>query len=86
MEKKLTYKKAVNEIEKIISKLENEELDMDDLLVSVKKASELLNLCKNKLTKTEKEVKKILDNIETDLNDDNSSDNENEVTEEELPF
>lgn len=64
MEEKLTYKQAINEIEVIVDKIENEELDVDELSGMVKRVSVLLKFCKDKLYKTEKEVNDILENME----------------------
>jgi len=58
--KLLSYNDAVAEIETIISKIENQELDIDELSINVKRVAELLNLCKLKLKNTEEEVQKIL--------------------------
>ena len=53
-----------SEIEEILEKIENEELDIDELAEKVKKVSELINICKDKLHKTEIEVEKILKSID----------------------
>jgi len=58
--KLLTYNEAVEEIESIIGKIENQELDIDELSTNVKRVAELLNFCKLKLKHTEEEVQKIL--------------------------
>jgi exodeoxyribonuclease VII small subunit len=58
------YAEAIGEIEKIIATIENEELDVDDIAVKVKRVSILLTQCKEKLRATEKEVEKILKEIE----------------------
>ncbi|NOU17887.1 MAG: exodeoxyribonuclease VII small subunit [Bacteroidales bacterium] len=58
--KQLTYSEAIAEIESIISKIENQELDIDELSANVKRVAELLNFCKLKLKNTEEEVQKIL--------------------------
>jgi len=61
MPKKLpNYNEAVAEIESIISKIENQELDIDELSINVKRVAELLKFCKLKLKNTEEEVQKIL--------------------------
>lgn len=60
---KLTYTSAKKELETIVSAIESGELDVDLLTVKVKRASELIAFCKEKLTKTEKELQKILDDI-----------------------
>lgn len=58
--KQLNYNEAVAEIELIISKIENQELNIDELSANVKRVAELLNFCKMKLKNTEEEVQKIL--------------------------
>ena len=58
--KTITYSEAIAEIEEIIEKIENDELDLDLLAVNVKRVAELINLCKAKLKATEDEVEKIL--------------------------
>jgi exodeoxyribonuclease VII small subunit len=61
--KKITYKEAITEIEEILEKLENEELDVDELATKVKRVSQLLKFCKDKLTGTEKEIQGIIDEM-----------------------
>ena len=48
------------ELQTIVSKMENDELDIDQLSEQLKRAQELIKLCKDKLTKTDEEIKKIL--------------------------
>ena len=64
--KEIKYNEAINEIEEILQKIENDELDVDELSEKVKRVSELLIICKNKLHKTEEEVEKILKNMDSD--------------------
>lgn len=64
--KSKTYKEAVDEINHIIEKIENEELDVDQLSENVKEVQALLQICRDKLTQTEAEVEKIMKNIKTD--------------------
>jgi exodeoxyribonuclease VII small subunit len=65
MEKvKITYKEAVAEIEEILEKIENEELDVDELAEKVKRVSVLLKICKDKLVKTNEQVEQILKDME----------------------
>lgn len=61
--KNITYKEAVAEIEEILEKLENEELDVDELAKKVQRVSVLLRFCKEKLTGTEKEIQNIIDDL-----------------------
>lgn len=62
--KTISYKETVAEIEDILEKIENEELDVDDLTEKVKRVSLLIKLCKEKLHNTEQEVEKILKEME----------------------
>ena len=55
-----SYSKAIEDIELILAKIENGETDIDDLATEIKRASALLQDCKNKLLKTEQEVVKIM--------------------------
>lgn len=63
-EKVLTYKEAMNEIEDIVKKLEENQLDVDELSGKVKRVSELIVFCKSRLHDTEEEVQKILSAID----------------------
>jgi len=62
--KKVGYVEAITEIEDILAKIEDNELDVDELSDKVKRVSVLLKLCKDKLHKTETEVENILKEIE----------------------
>lgn len=60
MDKEQKYEKAMAELQSIVTKMENDELDVDQLSEQLKRAKELIKFCKDKLTKTDKEIKKIL--------------------------
>lgn len=60
MAKEIKYEEALSQLEDIVSKMENEELDIDELTTEFKQAQKLVKLCKDKLTKTDKEIKTIL--------------------------
>lgn len=62
--KKMSYSQAKKELEEIVTSIESGKLDIDALTNSVKRAAELISLCKQKLTKTDKELQKILEEIE----------------------
>ncbi|RXQ97608.1 exodeoxyribonuclease VII small subunit [Ancylomarina salipaludis] len=62
--KKINYREAITEIEETIQAIENEELDVDQLSDKVKRVSELLKICKEKLHNTEKEVENILNEMD----------------------
>ena len=60
MAKEMKYEEALSQLDDIVSKLENEELAIDELTTELKQAQKLVKLCKDKLTKTDKEIKTIL--------------------------
>ncbi len=54
------YAESIREIEEILGNFSNEELDVDTLAAQVKRATELINLCKQRLRKAEEDVQAIL--------------------------
>lgn len=60
MEKETKYEAAYAELQGIVRRMEGEELDIDQMAEAVKRAQELIQLCKDKLTKTDAEIQKIL--------------------------
>ena len=58
--KEIKYEAALAELQTIVNKMENNELDIDQMSEQLKRAQELIKLCKDKLTKTDEEIKKIL--------------------------
>lgn len=65
MEKKIKYEEALAELENIVSHMENDELDIDNLAIQLKQAQELIKLCKTRLADADAEIKKILGNDES---------------------
>ncbi len=62
--KSLTYQIALEELEEILYKMETNNLEIDKLSDSVKRASELILFCKTKLKDTEADVEDILSKME----------------------
>lgn len=60
--KETTYEEALSQLENIVAKMENDELDIDSLSQQLKTAQRLIKLCKDKLAKTDEEITKILGN------------------------
>ncbi len=58
------FNKAIEELENILEQIESGELDVDELSGKVKRASELLRLCQDKLRDTEEEIDKIINDME----------------------
>jgi len=63
MEKKISYTEAISELESIVTEIEEGEITIDTLSEKVKRASELIRICKSKLSSTEEDVNKILTEI-----------------------
>ena len=59
MNEELKYEEALAQLETIVRKMESNEYDIDELAVQLKTAQRLIKFCKDKLTKTEEEIKKI---------------------------
>jgi len=60
----LNYTKAFEELQTIVAEMENGKISVDDLAIKVKRASELIKTCKNKLSATEGDVQKILSDLD----------------------
>ncbi|MCL6748156.1 exodeoxyribonuclease VII small subunit [Prevotella sp. TCVGH] len=60
MAKEMNYEEAVQQLESIVQRMENDELDIDELTTELKKAQQLIKMCKAKLTKVDEDIKKIL--------------------------
>lgn len=62
---KISYSEAVAELEKILSELENNsEVNMDVIAQKVKRAAELMEICKKQLHEIDNELEKILEDID----------------------
>ena len=57
----MTYKEAIEEIEKILKSLREEQNSIDTLSERVARATELISLCREKLRKAESDVNKVLE-------------------------
>lgn len=60
--KEVKYEEAVRQLEEIVVKMERGELDIDSMATQLRKAQELVKLCKQKLKHTDDEIKKLLEN------------------------
>ena len=58
--KDLKYEEAMATLEQIVARMENNELDLDTMSEELKKAQQLIKLRKDKLTKTDQEIRKLL--------------------------
>ena len=53
MSDKIKYTDAFDELQQIVLDIEDGEISVDELSVKVKRASELIKICKEKLSSTE---------------------------------
>ena len=60
MKEEMNYEGAMTQLEQIVEQIENNELGIDELTSKLKQAQRLLKMCKDKLTKTDKEIEKLL--------------------------
>lgn len=56
-----TYSEAMKRLEVIVSKIEGNELDIDELENYLKEAQKLIKFCKDKLYKTDQEIQRMLE-------------------------
>ena len=62
--KKLSFGEAVSEVEEILMALEREDVDIDTLGAEVKRAVELIQVCREKLEKTDAEVRGLVSGLQ----------------------
>ena len=70
MSEKVNYTQAFEELQGIVSEIEQGEISVDELSEKVKRASQLIKICKSKLATTEEDVNKILKELETAATED----------------
>ena len=56
----MKYEDSIKELQSIVRRMENDELDIDTLATQLKRAQTLIKSCRDKLTKTDEEIKSIL--------------------------
>lgn len=60
----ILYTEAFDELQEIVSDIEHGEISVDELSEKVKRATELIRICKTKLNSTEENVKEILKELD----------------------
>ncbi len=63
---KLTYTQAITELEEIVKKMQSPDCSIDNLSQYTARSLELLKVCKAKLTATDEELRKVLDEMSDD--------------------
>lgn len=64
MSEKIKYQDAFEELQQIVTLIEEGEISVDELSEKVKRAALLIKICKTKLTQTEEDVNQILKELE----------------------
>ncbi len=59
-----SYDEAMRELQTIVNSLQHDAIKIDDLAQNVKRASELIKLCREKLHQTEKEIQNLNDDVD----------------------
>jgi len=67
VKKSVSYSKAIEELNEILEGLQSERVDVDEVSEKVQRAIELIRACREKINKTELEVKKIVKEFEKEL-------------------
>jgi len=62
-DKSFSYTKAMQEVEQILSALEKDNPDIDEMSERVKRAVDLLQACKDKLYSTDEEIKRVFEQL-----------------------
>lgn len=57
----MTYDEAAAQIEAILARLRDEQMSVDDLASEVKRATELIAFCRERLRRTEEQIDQIID-------------------------
>ena len=60
---KMKYEIAVAELEEIVTAMESGKMNLDELTTKLQEAKKLIALCKERLEKTDEEIKKILNEV-----------------------
>lgn len=65
-EQPFRYAAAIAELERILEALEGDAVDVDLLAAQVKRASELIRLCRERLQSTQLEIEQVVAELESD--------------------
>ena len=84
--KKLSFGEAVSEVEQILAGLEQDEIDIDRLSEEVKRAVELIQVCREKLEKTDTEVRDLVAGLQQSGSDEETDAGSGDNSGKDLPF
>ncbi len=58
------FSQAITEVEKIVSRIERDDIDLDELVSHVSRATSLIQMCRDRLRSTELAVREVLEQLE----------------------
>ena len=61
-----SFTEAMQELEAILNRVDNDTVDVDKLAMELRRATELLELCRGKIRKAEVEVSQIVQKLESE--------------------
>lgn len=65
-DEQVAYSEAIDELETILDEIEGDDVDLDDLADKVERASELVEICRDKIDNTEMQVQSIIDDLRSE--------------------
>ena len=65
MAEEITYREALDELEAILEAIEEEQVDVDDLAVKVKRSAELIRLCRSRIDAAAAEVETVVQEMDS---------------------
>lgn len=63
-EEPIGFSEAMGQLEEILGRIEAETIDIDDLAKELRRATELLDVCRGKIRRAEAEVEQIMGRLE----------------------
>ncbi len=60
----MTYTEAVTELEQLVQKMQDPQCSIDNLTDYTKRSKQLLEICRNKLTVADEQLKQILETLQ----------------------
>ena len=67
MSETTNYTEAFEELKKIVTEIDRKDISVDELSGKVKRAAELIKICKSKLDATEEDVNQILKELDAQV-------------------
>ena len=60
------YAEAIEELESILAELESDDVDVDELAEHVQRASQLIELCRDRIGKAKLRIEEVVSQLESD--------------------